>query len=119
MEAWRAESLVLEGRWPDALVLADRLLAGAGGSSDGVAPLLHRLRGYALARTGRDGPARAAVDESLRLAEAAGSDYERALAWVAMSDLWPGSDDAGAAKAESAPILERLGVVVVPRPPAR
>ncbi|HEY7659230.1 MAG TPA: hypothetical protein VIC58_01370, partial [Actinomycetota bacterium] len=82
------------------------------------APLLHRVRGEALARLGRGVEARTALDEACRLAEDENADLERALSLAAIARLWPGDPIATEASATAGKLRERLGVVATPEPPA-
>jgi tetratricopeptide (TPR) repeat protein len=103
--ARRAELLALRGAAAgDALATVDAALAE--GAAPAVEAMLQRVRGHALRRTGDEESARAAFEESLRVAEVAGADYEAALTLAAL-----GRD------AEARAILERLGVVAVPKVP--
>jgi tetratricopeptide (TPR) repeat protein len=77
-----AEDLLRQGEAPAALGLVELALARAeplGGAGD-QAPLLHRLRGWSLAQTGRLDEAVAAFEEGLRDARERGWDLEVALA---------------------------------------
>ena len=111
-DAWLAECSLLRGEWGDALARVDESLAG-GAEPDSQ---LSRIRGIALAQLDAEG-AREALDESLRLAEAEGSDFERALTLQAVAALFPEWQDAPAAAATASTLLERLGVVRVATPP--
>jgi class 3 adenylate cyclase/tetratricopeptide (TPR) repeat protein len=115
-EAWLAENALLAGDWSRAAAQSERLLAAPGGDQD--APLLHRVRGEALARLGRGVEARTALDEACRLAEDENADLERALSLAAIARLWPGDPIATEASATAGKLRERLGVVATPEPPA-
>jgi tetratricopeptide (TPR) repeat protein len=80
--------------------------------------LLHRVRGYALAQLGRLDDARHAFDQSVSVGRTHNAEYEVALTLRALSQLAriEGSR-AAALEAESAVILDRLGVVAVTDPP--
>jgi class 3 adenylate cyclase/tetratricopeptide (TPR) repeat protein len=111
-----AEVQALRGEHPRELLeqvdsLLDRAEAAAG------APLIssiHRIRGAALAQLGEEADARAELERSVDVAREAVAVYELALAL----DLVGSLGDAAAA-AESAELLERLGVESVARPPLR
>jgi tetratricopeptide (TPR) repeat protein len=121
------ESLVLEGSTEAALSLAGEALERAKaipGVSVVVAEL-HRLRGLALIAGGDLSRARAALDESLRLAAQEGEnfgnrnpDYEAALtlaALVRLHGLTGEPSDELAAQRDAS--FRRFGVVDVPEPP--
>jgi class 3 adenylate cyclase/tetratricopeptide (TPR) repeat protein len=121
-----AECHLLKGEPVEALAIVDEALAHdlvLGGVS-AQSPLLHRLRGYALLRTGRSMRAREALDASLEAARARDMDYEAALTLRALAEL--ASTDEGASnglvaetlQAESGVILARLDVIWVPEIPA-
>ena len=112
-----AECRLFQGRPDEAIALAEEALALAHrmGGVNVQAPMLHRIRGEALARTGdRDG-GRAALEESLRLGRSRKAEYEVALTLRALS-LW--SRDLGRVSEEmeneAAAIMAGLGVVGVP-----
>jgi class 3 adenylate cyclase/tetratricopeptide (TPR) repeat protein len=111
-DAWLAECSLLRGAWGEALARVDASIAG-GAEPDS---LLSRIRGVALAQLDADG-AREALDESLRLAEAEGSDFERALTLQAVAALFPDLQDASVATQTASTLLEGLGVVRVATPP--
>jgi tetratricopeptide (TPR) repeat protein len=87
-------------------------------------PLLHRLHGYALMRTGAFDAARIAFEASLRAGRGRDADYEVALTLRALAEL--ASTDGLAADglapdvlaAQSQAILDRLDVVWTPTIPA-
>jgi class 3 adenylate cyclase/tetratricopeptide (TPR) repeat protein len=104
-----AEAHLLAAREPDrAYDLAAEALDGAreAGGMAAVEAMLHRLRGYALLQAGDEAAAREPFEESLRIAEDAEADYELALTLQALGR-----------EGEARPLLERLGVVSVPRVP--
>jgi class 3 adenylate cyclase/tetratricopeptide (TPR) repeat protein len=114
-----AECLALKEDWDRASEVAERALTKAL-AVDGVAvqtPMLHRIKGGALLRTGFPGEARAALEESLRSAHARQARYEVAMtldALIAM-DLAEGREPDRAHVEERDQIFEGLGVVAPPR----
>jgi tetratricopeptide (TPR) repeat protein len=111
-EAYTAEGLAFAGRPEAALLAADRALRDA----TRTVPLLHRVRGFALAQLGdRDGAAHA-LHASLNEAEERGNAYELAVTLDALEAL--GGAGAGSA-ARCAALLEQLGVEGLPAPPLR
>ena len=80
--------------------------------------MLHRIRGYALARRGSNADARRAFEESLDLARGQDALFDVALAARALSRL-AGADPESAREfaAESDAIFARLGVRSVVDPP--
>ena len=76
-----AECLLLSGDDTGALDLADRCLSRAQdlGGVASQTPLIHRVRGTALARLGRSGAAIDAWQQSLQAARSRGAEYEVAL----------------------------------------
>jgi hypothetical protein len=115
VDAFTAEALMFSGRFPDALERATDALAREGGRG-AHAPLLHRIRAYALLATGDVDGCAAAVEESLTVARARGADYDIALALRAAAALARarGRQPDPAAERERIGILERLGVVREP-----
>jgi tetratricopeptide (TPR) repeat protein len=114
----RAEGMLLIGRPRSALALTDEF-AHQLGSHDGVSsytPLIHRIRGAALLRTGDFAGARAALSESLAAGRARQSDYEVALSLELLAELGRRSGDADADRhrREAAEILTRLDVLATP-----
>ena len=127
VDARLVESLVLQGAGTDALRLASDALERAD-KIPGVSVIaanLHRLRGWAYIQSGRVLEARAALEESLRLARLEdenlgikSADYEIALtldALVRLGELTGQRTDELAAERDE--ILDGLGVVNVPEPP--
>ncbi|MEX2646888.1 MAG: AAA family ATPase [Gaiellaceae bacterium] len=101
-----AEAMLLAGREPErAYAVAEEALAEE--RAPAVEAMLHRLRGHALRQAGDAEAAGVAFEESLRVAQAAGAEYEAALTLVALGR----DDDAGE-------ILARLGVIAIPQIPA-
>jgi tetratricopeptide (TPR) repeat protein len=120
-DAFVAECDVLRGRWSDALRVAEDALSRSatieGGGAHG--PLLHRVRGYALAQRGDVDGARAEFDESLRTARSRNADYEVALALQALERLAEreGSAVDPEVAVERRAVFDRLGVVGTPSVP--
>ena len=114
--ARRAECLVLEGRHAEALELATAALGGAERSPvGGLEALLERLAGLALHQSRRPEEARPHFEASLARARELAAEYEVALTLLAMAETGqPAADDLAA---ESRAILDRLGVVSLPRVP--
>jgi hypothetical protein len=83
------------------------------------APLLHRVRGYALMQVGDLEGAAQAVETSLRLARAGDAGHEVAATLQASGELrrLRGLPPAQEVEEESRDLLARLGVVAVPRVP--
>ena len=109
-EAYTAEGLAFAGRPDAALLAADRALRDA----TRTAPLLHRVRGFALAQRGDADGALHAFHASLRDAEERANLYEIAITLDALLAL--GGAPAGSA-ARRAALLEQLGVEALPDPP--
>ncbi len=122
VEGSMVESLVLQGRADEALVLTQQLLGGdEPANSDAEAgtlgPPLERLRGYALLQLGRSEAAHGAMLASLEAAHRQESDYEIALTLVALARLARRTGDLAAADRlhdDASGPLERLHVVTVP-----
>ena len=122
-EARLAERDLFAGEHESAFAKATETLARTlGGEAVAhVRTQLERVRGAALLRAGDLTGAQECLDESLRIARSVGVDYEAALTLDVLAGLArAGGDDAGAdvIQAESAAVLDRLGVVRVPRFPA-
>jgi class 3 adenylate cyclase/tetratricopeptide (TPR) repeat protein len=113
--AYLAEALAFAGAPEDALGAADRLLRGARRS----APLLHRVRGFALAAIGDLGPAADAFAVSASVARGEGNVYELAVTLDAarMLRARTGAPPVPADDAECDAILARLGVAALPAAP--
>ena len=113
-----AECRLLAGDVDDALVRADIELARARalGGVPPQMPLLHRVRGVALAREGDALGAAEALGLSLEAARLLKADYEAALTMGVMAALGLEDHEHGPDELarESARILEALGVVSVP-----
>lgn len=120
-DARRAEGLVLEGKGAAALDLVSESLRRARSEEGSAthAPLLHRVRGYALMQVGDLEGAAEALESSLRLARAMDAGHEVATTLQAFAELrrlrgLPPSPDE---EEESRDLFTRLGVVAVPRVP--
>ncbi len=114
--ARRAECLLFEGRHAQALALASDVREAARKSPvGGLEALFERILGLALCQARRPDEAPPHLEESLRLARDQKSEFEVALTLRAMADVKLG--DAATHRSESDAILERLGVVSVPRVP--
>jgi tetratricopeptide (TPR) repeat protein len=115
-KARRAECLVYEGRYQEALDVAnDCREAAAKSPVGGVEALIERSIGYALHQARRPDEARPHFEESLRIARHLKVQYEVALTLRAMAATkYPGSEDLAA---ESDEILAQLGVVSLPTVP--
>ena len=120
VDARLAEVRLLGGRGDEALVLADRLLRdeSAEGGSATHGPLLHRLRGYALAQAGDFEAAERALEQSLELARQSEAEHEIAATLLAVVEVArlrgiAPPEDAGPQARE---ILTRLGIAS--RPPS-
>ncbi len=112
VEAYTAEALAFAGRPDAALLAADRALRDALRT----APLLHRVRGFALGQLGDEEGAAHALNASLNQAEEDRNAYEVAVTLDALEAL--GCAPAGSA-ARRATLLDQLGVVALPAPPIR
>jgi class 3 adenylate cyclase/tetratricopeptide (TPR) repeat protein/predicted ATPase len=114
-----AEALALQGRSKEAAELAsaalERTAARGGATQD---PLLHRIRGYALAQLGGVDEARAELDRSLQAGRGRNARYEIALTLDAIARVTEleGAAD-GAHRAEADELLAALGVIRVPTVP--
>ncbi|MGZ8578221.1 MAG: hypothetical protein ACXWWX_01680, partial [Actinomycetota bacterium] len=109
-----AEDLVLRGEGHAALSVADSTLARAepvGGAGDN-APLLYRVRGYALLQAGDSDGAARAFQESIDQARVRGSEHEVALSLLGQQALARshGEEPDGGIEAEVRAIFARLGV---------
>jgi predicted ATPase/class 3 adenylate cyclase len=114
VEAYQAEALAYRGESERALSTADRLLRDAGRT----AALLHRVRGFALAARGADGPAALAFEASLAAARAHAIDFEIAMTLEALERLPSTLDEDRAERHEwRDALLARLDVVAVAAPP--
>jgi tetratricopeptide (TPR) repeat protein len=81
-------------------------------------PLLLRVRGLALAMSGEQEPALAALEESIAVGRAAGSDHDLALGLAALAwwQAQQGLAVPAGADAEQATLRERLGIVAITLP---
>jgi tetratricopeptide (TPR) repeat protein len=114
--ARRAECLVLEGRYSEALEVASALVEAAHETPfGGLEALVERTIGLALHQARRPDEGRPHLLESLRIARDLRAVYEEALTLRALADTK--APDADALRAESDAILARLGVVSVPKVP--
>ncbi len=114
--ARRAECLVFEGRYREALEVANECREAAAKSPvGGVEALIERSIGYAHHQARQPEEGRPHFEESLRIARELKVQYEVALTLRAMAATrYPTSEDLGAASDE---ILEQLGVVSLPNVP--
>lgn len=112
----RAEAHVLAGEHREALERARAALESADriAAPRGMYGVIERLIGYALVQARRKDEARPHFERSLAVAREAGADFEVALTLKAMADTGLAGADAAA---EAQAILDRLGVVSVPRVP--
>lgn len=110
-----AECHLLAGDPRLALEVADGALASARalGGVAAQSPLLHRVRGAALARMGDVAEAGAALEQSVRAARQRDADYEVALTYRVLAGLGLAVEDLGPDEiaARSAAMFDRLGVV--------
>jgi tetratricopeptide (TPR) repeat protein len=113
-----AEATLMLGDAPAALALADEVLEGARalGIESMLGPVLHRVRGAALARTGDLDAAADALTQSVDAARARQADYEIALSLHAQAQLAEarGGEAPAAEIRESESFFERAGVVAIP-----
>jgi class 3 adenylate cyclase/tetratricopeptide (TPR) repeat protein len=117
-DALRAEAAVHAGETTDALARADRLLRDHAGKGR-LAPLLHRVRGLALAQDGDLAAAEGALGASLAEARLQDEDYEVALtlhAALALATRAGRPPDRRQVR-ERDQILRRLGVLALAVPP--
>jgi class 3 adenylate cyclase/tetratricopeptide (TPR) repeat protein len=97
-------------------LVAETLPHSEAGGMVAVNTMLHRLRGYALMRRREWDAARAAIDESLRLARSTSAEYEVALSLQARASLATATgEDPEPYLEESMPIFERLGIIAMSR----
>lgn len=112
-----AQCLLLAGAPERAVDVVDTALgwARALGGVAAQSPLLHRVRGAALAQLGRADQAAAALDHSLRAAHQRRADYDVALTYQALAALGRPADglDPARLRSVSSELLARLGVVWV------
>ncbi|MGH3044601.1 MAG: hypothetical protein ACRDM2_07735, partial [Gaiellaceae bacterium] len=114
--ARRAECLVFEGRYSEALEVASALLEAARETPfGGLEALVERTIGLALHQARKPDEGTPHLLESLRIARDLGVTYEEALTLRALADTK--APDADTYRSESDAILERLGVVAVPKVP--
>ena len=114
--ARRAECLLLEGRYSEALEVASALLEAARETPfGGLEALVERTIGLALHQARRPEEGTQHLLKSLRIARDLQVVYEEALTLGALADTK--APDADVCRAESEEILARLGVVAVPKVP--
>jgi len=115
-----AEQHLQAGQAEEAFARAGETLAELAKTelSGALAALLERVRGSALLLAGDPAGARECLDRSLAAGRESGTAYEIALTLDVLSQAVP-EGDAEPFRAESAEILERLGVVLTPRLPLR
>ncbi len=118
-EARMAECLLFQGRWQGALEILSAIRHREIADVSLLNPLLHRLRGYALAQAGNYEPSSRAFEESLLDARAVDSLYDVALAIDAMARLseLEGKTLPDELVDEGRTILDRLGVIAPPHIP--
>ena len=122
VEALVAEAHAFAGHGEQALAAADRLVADLGGGGL-LAPLLQRVRGYALAQLGAPEAAAEAYEASAAQARAQDVPFELALTLDALLTLptpdAPGARlRAGRLRRERDEIVARLNIVRLPTPAA-
>ncbi len=113
----KAECLLASGQPGRALEIVQQCGVGAT-DTDQMAATLLRVRGTALALTGKEAAAREALEESLRVARARKADFDVALTLRARAQVFGGDEGAAEDEEASRAILERLGVVFVRDAPA-
>ena len=111
-----AEVMVFEGRYSEALEVAEATLEAARETPfGGLEALVERMAGFALVQGRRKDEGWPRFVESLRIARDLEATYEEGLTLRAMADT--GAPDAPDARQASDAILERLGVTSLPRIP--
>jgi tetratricopeptide (TPR) repeat protein len=113
VDAYRCEALAFAGHSEAALDAADLLLPGA----TQTAPLLHRVRGFALAQLGDDGAAYEALNSAVAEARLRASDYELAVSLDALDAFCGRAGPHGDVRPERDALLAKLQVVAVPPAP--
>jgi tetratricopeptide (TPR) repeat protein len=114
VQAYRAEAHAFAGEPESALRAVAALLPDAGRT----APLLHRVRGFALAQAGDEAGAEQALETAIVEARARGMDYELAVSLHALQALHDLLPDRGAGRRLLLDVLlRRLHVVALPAPP--
>jgi len=114
--ARRAECLMLEGRYVEALEVASALVEAARETPfGGLEALVERTIGLALHQARRPDEGRPHLHDSLRIARELNAVYEQAQTLGALADTK--APDADTHRAQSAEILDRLGVVKLPKVP--
>jgi class 3 adenylate cyclase/tetratricopeptide (TPR) repeat protein len=116
-----AENLVFAQQTDDAQVLVDQLIQETTGipGTFAIRAMLYRLRAYVLLQRGDGEAAAIALQQSLRIAQEAGADFEAALTLEALSHAASQlrNRDQAAHLLEAQKIFLRLGVVLTPRVP--
>jgi tetratricopeptide (TPR) repeat protein len=119
IDAYIAECHLLAGRAAEALVLSTRTLGAAEGVAGAapMVPLLHRVRGLALARTGHHDLAREALLTSLEAARRREAQHEIAFTLDALLRLGmlPAGEEGARLADERASLFEQLGVMSTPQ----
>ena len=117
-QARKAECLMLSGEVTGALSLAEEALLHARtlGGVPAQIPLLQRVRGAALARTGDRAAAAEALEQSLLAARERGAEYEVALSSLVMAQVRADTNPAESEQLRLAAeaTLAKLGVVSTP-----
>ena len=113
-----AECLLLAGRPEPALTLAEEAQAQARGLGGVPAqiPLIQRVRGAVLARSGATAAAVDALEQSVHAARTRGAQYEEALTLRVLAEVMPDATDEERAELRraAAATLAHLGVVWTP-----
>lgn len=117
----RAECLVMEGRWTEALELVERFEADLQGTPARHVALLLRVKGYALMQSGELGRAREPLERSRRIALENRLDYELTLSMDALCQLArrTGEESVMETVATVEALAARLGIVALPQIPDR
>jgi tetratricopeptide (TPR) repeat protein len=117
-QARMAECLLLSGDHTAALELADKALAQSRtlGGVPAQIPLIQRVRGAALARSGEPALAMEALEQSLQAARTRRAGYEAALTMRVMAQCGtdPADDRHAELERDAASMLSKLGVVWTP-----
>jgi hypothetical protein len=113
VDAYLSEASAFAGEAQRALDAAERLLPEA----TRTAPLLHRVRGFALAQMGVREAARDALQAALVVARAQAIDYEVAVSLDALYALCGGDGPEGDPRPQRDALLAKLQVVALPPAP--
>ncbi|MDX6657048.1 MAG: hypothetical protein QOH62_1841, partial [Solirubrobacteraceae bacterium] len=113
VDAYLSEASAFAGEAQRALDAAERLLPEA----TRTAPLLHRVRGFALAQMGVREAAREAFHAALVVARAQAIDYEVAVSLDALYALCGGDGPEGDPRPQRDALLAKLQVVALPPAP--